>query len=495
MATRRARPGRQLIIFFLGMAVLFGLVALAGTWKPSLGLDLQGGTRITLRAAGNPTDENLEEARRIIDERVNGSGVTEAEVTTQGGKFIVVEVPGKTENRAQLEETVRRQAQLRFRLVACSSGGDETLCAGQQQQPLPGMGRAAPGFAAADPTDDPSGSATTKQDDQGNKNKNKKNKKGKKPGGTDPTSPAGGAADPADPWNKKAKRTVKDELAWTQAPDQRSIALYTGYTCGPDGTVMEANEKTNEQKPADQPDDPDTPIVACEVIKGEGDEDDQVVKYLLSRSVIEGTELDDASAGVPQNQTEWVVNIGLGNDKDKASPKGSTGAADDFETISRELVGSERLFAIVLDGKVLSAPRMTAVISDGNSMIEGDFSEQSAIDLANSLKFGALPIAFSEKDTTVEDVGPSLAGNQLSTGLLAGAFGVGLVMLYCLLYYRGLGAVVVASLFVGAAITYAMVLLLSETAGFTMTLPGIAGLHHRGRHHRGLLRHLLRANT
>ena len=58
----------------------------------------------------------------------------------------------------------------------------------------------------------------------------------------------------------------------------------------------------------------------------------------------------------------------------------------------------------------------------------------------------------------------------------AGAFGLGLVLLYCLIYYRGLGLVVVASLLVAAATTYAMVLLLSETANFTLTLPGIAGL-------------------
>ncbi len=77
---------------------------------------------------------------------------------------------------------------------------------------------------------------------------------------------------------------------------------------------------------------------------------------------------------------------------------------------------------------------------------------------------------------TTEDIGPSLAGDQLSAGLTAGGIGLALVMLYCLLYYRGLGLVVVSSLFVAAAITYGMVLLLSESAGFTLTLPGIAGL-------------------
>ena len=77
---------------------------------------------------------------------------------------------------------------------------------------------------------------------------------------------------------------------------------------------------------------------------------------------------------------------------------------------------------------------------------------------------------------TVETIGPSLAGDQLAAGVLAGIVGLALVMIYCLLYYRGLGLVVVASLIVAGAITYAMVLVLSKTSGFTLTLPGIAGL-------------------
>ena len=169
------------------------------------------------------------------------------------------------------------------------------------------------------------------------------------------------------------------------------------------------------------------------------------------------------------------MTLDIGNDEDKAHPKGSTGGEDDFETISSALADTGRQFAIVLDGQVLSAPEMLAVIHDGNSQITGDFDEESATNLANSLKFGALPISF-DKDVTTEDIGPSLAGDQLTAGLTAGGLGLGLVMLYCLLYYRGLGTVVVASLFVAAGITYGMVLLLSEAAGFTLTLPGIAGL-------------------
>ncbi|MCU1438989.1 MAG: preprotein translocase subunit SecD, partial [Naasia sp.] len=119
MARKTARPGRTLLVFLMGVAISYGLVALAGTWKPELGLDLQGGTRITMTAEGDPSAESFDEARKIIDQRVNSTGVTEAEVTTQDNRFIVVEIPG--ENKRELVDTVKRQAQLRFRLVACSA--------------------------------------------------------------------------------------------------------------------------------------------------------------------------------------------------------------------------------------------------------------------------------------------------------------------------------------------------------------------------------------
>ncbi len=125
MARKTARPGRTLGVFFLGLAIAFGLVALAGSWKPELGLDLQGGTSIRLTPKGSPTAESLNEARKIIDQRVNGSGVAEAEVTVQGNKYIVVEIPG--DSRRDLVDTVKRQAQLRFRLVACSDS-DPSRC-------------------------------------------------------------------------------------------------------------------------------------------------------------------------------------------------------------------------------------------------------------------------------------------------------------------------------------------------------------------------------
>ncbi|WGX99324.1 protein translocase subunit SecD [Nocardioides sp. L-11A] len=473
MAARRPRPGRNLVVFFLGLAILYGLTALSQAsveepekpWRPALGLDLQGGTRITLTAEKAPSKENLDEARRIIDQRVNGSGVAEAAVTTQGGRNIVVEVPGKTKNRGQLEDTVKRQAQLRFRLVACSDVRPGACAAGTGTDPMGGgLGRAPLSLAEDDPTDGASDAATDAPAEGATDAPSDAPTDAPTDAPADTPTDAPAAGDPA---GDGEKWTVEDDIAWSRAPDQAAITAFNSYTCDPKGVLVDA-----EGKPADLPDDPDQPVVVCST----PDKDNGVIKFLLSRSVVEGTELDDASAQTPQNGVGWVVAIEMGNSKDRAHPKGSPGAASDFEAVTRAFAGTDEQFAVVLDSQVLTYPVLNSVITDGRSQIEGDFTEQEALDLANSLKFGALPIKFNDEQTSVEEIGPSLAGNQLSAGLTAGAIGLALVMLYCLVYYRGLGLVVVSSLFVAAIITYAMVLLLSKTAGFTLTLPGIAGL-------------------
>jgi preprotein translocase subunit SecD len=429
-------------VFFVGLAIAYGLVALLGTWTPRLGLDLEGGTRITLAATGNDvTESSLTEAAGIIDDRVNGSGVSEAEVTTQGNQFVTVEIPG--ESRQDLVNTVKRQAQLRFRVVACTSvdaacGGPGATPQAPQQSPLPGGGTV--------PSAPQQGSDNNKQGSGNNNSKNRppffaggQKKQNDKPSESPSESPS--ASEPAQP--SAGGDLVDDPLTWMNSPDPASVQAFNDYECPPKGqaTLVE--------------DDPDKPLVTC---------DENGIKYLLSKSMIEGTDLTSASAGIPNQSVNWAVDLKFDGD-----------GTDELTNISRTLYGTEKQFAIVLDGQVISAPTMNGVITNGQAQITGNFTEAEATSLATGLKYGALPIAF-EKDPKVEIVGPSLAGDQLSAGLMAGAFGLGLVMLYCLLYYRGLGLVVLASLVVAAASTYAMVLLLSESAGFTLSLPGVAGL-------------------
>ena len=436
MAKRSPRPGRTLLVFFISVAVLYGLAALGGTWKPQLGLDLEGGTRITLTTVSNVNATKMAQAASIIDARVNGSGVSEAEVTTQGNKNIVVEIPGQ--NSKSLVDSVKRTAQLRFRLVYGT--GQPGVLATSTPSASPS------GSPTSSPAASPSGSATPEASSTSATPKPRV-----APHFADPTPTPTPTATPAvpvpsptaPPTQTKTGAPVDDPLAWAKDPGQEWLAKYQAFTCPPKG-----------QESAPIADDPDQPLITC---------DENGLKYLLSKAVIEGTSLSSASAGIPQNSTAWAVMLKLKGDARKT-----------FADISRELFNNGGQFAIVLDGKVLSAPGFDGVITDGNAQITGSFSETEATSLANSLKYGALPVRFAQP--TVEVVGPSLAGDQLSAGIVAGIIGLLIVMLYCLLYYRGLGLVVIASLLIAGLVTYATVLVLAKAAGFTLTLPGIAGL-------------------
>ena len=184
--------------------------------------------------------------------------------------------------------------------------------------------------------------------------------------------------------------------------------------------------------------------------------------------MIEGTDLDSRPAPqIPQQQVDWVVDLDFDGD----------GTDDVHARSRRRCYSTDKQFAIVLDGQVISAPTMNGADHQRPGRRSAATSPRPRPrSLATSLKYGALPIAF-EKDPPVETVGPSLAGDQLSAGITAGVIGLLLVMLYCLLYYRGLGLVVLASLLVaGRARRTRWCCCSARRAGFTLTLPGIAGL-------------------
>jgi preprotein translocase subunit SecD len=455
MAKKAPRPGRTLIIFGLVIVAMYVGLAINGVWKPKLGLDLQGGTRITLSAStstGEPvTKDKLDEAAGIIDSRVNAYGVAESEVSTQGDDTIIVEIPGR--NEKNIVDSVKQTAQLRFRLVALTGPGT----AAQEPTPSPSpsastgggtndkAGKTKGGNAKPSASASPAGRALSRglvmADKAGKSNSPSPSSQPK----SQPTSQPSGQATPLPtqpPANVPVptdKSSVADMLKWTRNPDQVSSAKFSAFTCA------EADK---------QVDDPSKPLLAC---------DSQGQKYLLSPAIIQGTQLDNASYGIPPNDVNYVVNLDFNGDATKV-----------FADVTRAIVGTNEQFAIVLDGKVLSAPVVNSPITDGNAEISGNFTAASAKSLSNSLKYGALPLKFEAPVVTEE--GPTLASDQLSAGLLAGAIGLALVMIYCLIYYRGLGLVIIASLAVAAAVTYAAVLFLSENAGFTLTLPGIAGL-------------------
>jgi preprotein translocase subunit SecD len=485
VATTISRPWRTLAVFLLVIALMYAAAAALGSWKPHLGLDLQGGTRITLQAravgGGSITEDKLDEAVGIISNRVNGAGVAEAEVTTQGDDIIIVEVPGQ-ENE-ELLRTIGSTAQLRFRLVSAMLPPDST------QTPVPSTptGSAPTGSAPTDsaptgttpettggttpPTVSPgTGSSTGPKVSPGATTKNRV-----APGWAvidetttpaDQTTPAAETTAPADdtPTGESPAETgpttgaptelqppdleqIDDPYAWTQSPPAEWQVKLQSFRCGEDGVPLEP-----------QRDLPTQPLLACDEDGG---------RYLLGPAMVEGTDVTDASAGIPQNGVNYVVQLEF-NDH----------GADQFGEVTTRIAGTGRQLAIVLDGMVLSAPTNDEPITGGQAEISGGsenpFTQEEAESLANSLRYGALPLTFVPQQVTSE--GPELASNQLYAGIVAGIIGLVLVVVYCLLYYRGLGIVVVASLIIAGLMTYAAVLLLGEAYGFTLTLPGIAGL-------------------
>ncbi|HEX5015956.1 MAG TPA: protein translocase subunit SecD, partial [Actinomycetes bacterium] len=191
-------------------------------------------------------------------------------------------------------------------------------------------------------------------------------------------------------------------------------------------------------------------------------------KFLLAPVAVAGSDVDTAAANLDQQSVGWIVTLDFNSEGSKAFGEITTQMAQQ----PADTPGNR--FAIVLDGLVVSAPGVNEAILGGQAQISGQFTKDEAQDLANVLKFGALPLNFDigERQT----VSPTLGDDQLQAGILAGAIGLALVVLYLLLYYRALALVAVASLVIAGAFTYGAVVILGETLNLTLTLAGVAGL-------------------
>ncbi|MGW2848591.1 SecD/SecF family protein translocase subunit, partial [Streptomyces sp. NPDC001274] len=149
--------------------------------------------------------------------------------------------------------------------------------------------------------------------------------------------------------------------------------------------------------------------------------------------------------------------------------------AKQFQKITGRLAAQQQpqnQFAIALDGEVVSAPSVRTALS-ANAEISGSFTQQSAEDLANVLSYGALPLSFKEQSVTT--VTAALGGEQLRAGLIAGAIGLALVVIYLVAYYRGLAFIALLSLLVSGILTYTLMSLLGPAIGFALNLPAVCG--------------------
>nr|WP_204261234.1 protein translocase subunit SecD [Blastococcus saxobsidens] len=390
--------------------MIYGLVFFVGdTRTPQLGLDLRGGTTVTLTArtpdGQAPAPEDLELARRIIEQRVNGLGVAEAEVVTEGDANIIISVPGDDGEQAR---ELGATAQLRFRPV------------------IAGPEPAAPAEEPAEPTEGADGAE----------------------GATDPETADGGTdGDAAESTDGAAEPTDTDGAVEDPALPDADAPLVTEEEAAADFATLtcEAENVTGELSRADDF------VATCS--------EDGSAKYLLGQTIIEGTEIDDASAATDPTDGSWVVLL------DFKSEGRSIWADYTANNISKNV-------AFTLDGRVISAPVIQAAIN-GQTTISGSFDQESATELANQLKYGALPLTFTQ--ATAQSISTELGEEQLQAGLIAGAIGIALVFVYALFYYRLLGLVMIASLLLSAVVVYGCLILLGREIGFTLSLAGIAG--------------------
>ena len=377
IANTQSRAARTISIVLLTILAFTGIAFVSGATSFKLGLDLQGGTSVTLQPrieqgqVGKVTTEAIDQAVAIIRQRVNSLGVAESEVSAQGSgvnRQIVISVPGETGRR--IVDLVGQTAELRFRPVLVVGAPNATSVSGDTATATLPAGVTADlnaQYAALD--------CTLPQNRQG----------------------GGGAGEAA-----------------------------TVVSCDRDGTS----------------------------------------KYILAPAEVLGRQVTKASSVIStQNAAGWYVILDFNGE--------GTSKFGAMTTRLTSLPSPQNQAAIVLDGLVYSAPRINEPINTGTAQITGNFTQEDAQDLANVLKYGALPLAFDRGE--VQQVSPTLGADQLRGGLIAGVLGLLLVIIYSLLYYRGLGIVSVGSLLVATAIALLSFLLLGKAIGFTLTLAGIAG--------------------
>ncbi|WP_028927747.1 protein translocase subunit SecD [Pseudonocardia acaciae] len=452
------RPWRYLATFVGIVIVLYALVFYTGDRKPNpkLGIDLQGGTRVTLTARTEtgqpPTKEQLILARGIIDERVNGLGVNGAEVV-QDGSNLTITVPGDQGDRAK---DLAQTAQLRFRPVlgAYDAAAPQP---GPGGQPAPGQtpGQTAPGQpGGAKPGQQPApsgapgpGSAAPHGSaDLARALDAPPNPHPRPPGhpGQPAPPPPPPPPPPADPGQTAADPQLAKEIALAKAERQSTDKNVQQL-------ALQELRCTNNDVLRGY-DDPKKPLISCDQ-KG-------TAKYLLGPSFLEGTEIATAASGMDDRGAGYVVNLTF-------KAEGSRIWAD----YTAANVGKQAAF--VLDSQVVSAPTIEGPIPGGNTRIQGQFSQADAQKLAGVLKYGSLPLSFATSDA--ETVSATLGLASLQAGLIAGAVGLALVFIWCLFYYRALGMLTILSLVLSGVIVYAVLVLLGRGLGLTLDLAGVAG--------------------
>jgi preprotein translocase subunit SecD len=459
------RPGRYLWVFALIVVILYALVFGTGDHKasPQLGIDLKGGTTVTLTARtanGAPPDQqSLNEALQVIEARVNGTGVTDAQVNLSGSNIIIT-IPG---DQGTLAKQLGQTAHLMFRPVVQQVAATQTQTPATSTPPAtptsgaPTSGSTPPssGAPATSGTVKPSGTGTSAPPATSGAN-----------GGTTPQAyvgPGAKAATPTTPSapptstssappsgnnnpngnvNQQTAKEIQQAKATRQSTNTATQqAALNALKCGP-----------GIQDPLKGNDDPKLPLVTCDQTNP--------VKYILGPELLDGRQITSATSGQNPNGVDFVVNLTF-----------NSAGSQTWATYTAAHVNSS--VAVVLDTSVVSAENIQEAIPGGNTQISGSFTQQQASLLAQQLKFGSLPLSF--ETSNAQTVSATLGLSSLQAGLIAGAIGLLLVIIYCLFYYRALGLLTVISLGFSGLVIYAMLVLLGRWIGYTLDLSGVAG--------------------
>ena len=500
MSTKQTKhPGRRLLMLLLIIVIGFGgLYAGAYTGRtsmtPGLALDLEGGTQIILTPTTSDgseiTDEDVNQAIEIIRQRVDASGVAEAQISRQGGQNIVVSLPGSPSQDTL--ELVRTSAVLYFRPVIRIIQGSASSLADNYNQRI--------AQATASPTaDDAASEAPAEVEPSGAPAEGEAEQTEQTEAPADPTeAPADPAAEATDAPSAEPTPVTAEEVA-TQVSDANG-----------DGTISEDPlPATSEDNSSDswisekmiydaymmdctasdnltgETQDPAKAVISC-------DKDGTGQAYILGPADIAGTDIANAASGLETTSqgtttNKWVVSLEFNAEgteefsevserliayRDKAA------AASSGQPNGQSPDSQKAQFAIVLDGLTIMSsgfnPDVTSAITDGRVQITGNFTQAQANTLANQLSFGSLPLSFTVQSE--QQVSATLGTEQLRNGLIAGLIGFALIIVYLAWQYRGLGVVAVASLIVAAAGTYLAIALLSWSMGYRLSLAGVAGL-------------------
>jgi preprotein translocase subunit SecD len=496
-----SRPGRALavlaaVIVVMFLAIVGGNIGSPGHWgkdfKVHLGLDLTSGTTVALKAeapkgvSSAQFAADMTQAKNIMANRVNGAGFTEAQVQQQGSDIINVAVPGAGSQK--VVNLVGTTAQLLFRevlLEAPNKGATTAPAAVPTPTPsasgspsaTPSTG--APAKASPSPTASASASSSAKNGALG----------GSAAGGAAAkemasrshhltASHAQASATPSASASASASGGASPSASASATPSPASssgistVAGASGNAALVSKPVQAQFNKLNCANPnwkqqvgytSEQYNNPNIQTVSCGSLNGIR------YKFVLDKAHVLGKDIKSASATQSTSTVDWQTNLNFDSAGGKAF-------GDITEQMFSKYGAQSALdqLAVVLDGKVISFPVIQGAITGGSAQITGSFSQAQATYLANVLNYGALPLTFTKE--SVNSISPSLGSDQLHAGLLAGAIGLLLVVLYCLLYYRGLAIVAVSSLVIAAVLVFEAIILLGKYQNFALELSGVAGL-------------------